>query len=70
MKKLKSISVITVLLVNTSIYAQEKDFPNLTGPYLGQKLPGLTPEPFASGIIPSARYHTTPVFTPDGTEVY
>jgi Tol biopolymer transport system component len=29
----------------------EEDFPALTGPYLGQKPPGLTPEIFVPGII-------------------
>lgn len=61
--------IVGVLLI-PAISAQQRDSPKLTGPYLGQKPPGMTPEPFASGIIPSTRYHTTPVFTPDGTEVY
>ncbi len=39
---------------------QEKEedeifFPNLTGPYLGKKPPGKTPEVFASGIISTGK---------------
>jgi Tol biopolymer transport system component len=34
-----------------NINAQQDNFPKLTGPYLGQKPPGMTPEIFASGII-------------------
>src|SRR4030043_1843338 len=70
--KMNKITLIScfLLVVVSCIHAQQTEFPRLTGPYLGQKPPGMTPEPFASGIIPSTRYHTTPVFTPDGTEVY
>jgi len=31
--------------------SQHGDFPKLVGPYLGQKLPGMTPEIFAPGIV-------------------
>jgi hypothetical protein len=45
--------------------------PRLTGPYLGQKLPGETAEIFAPGIV-STRYfeHSSPVFTPDLKGIY
>ncbi len=47
----KRIYIIFILLVKVaSIIAQQKDFPKLTGPYLGQKPPGITPELFAPGI--------------------
>jgi Tol biopolymer transport system component len=45
------------------------DFPELTGPYLGEKLPGSVPERFAPGII-DGEMHTATVFSPDGQEVY
>jgi hypothetical protein len=32
------------------------DFPSLTGPYLGQTAPGLTPELFAPGIVSVDKY--------------
>jgi len=46
-------------------------FPNLRGPYLGQKPPGPTPEVFAPGVV-SARYglHSNIVFSPDGAEAF
>jgi len=44
-------------------------FPDLRGPYMGQKPPGQAPEVFAPGIV-AARYglHSNIVFSPDGTE--
>jgi hypothetical protein len=41
----------------------------LSGPYLGQRLPGPVPERFAYGVI-QGELHTSPVFTPDGSRVY
>lgn len=41
----------------------------LTGPYLGQRLPGTVPEVFAPAIV-RGELHTTPVFTPDGRQAY
>ena len=49
---------------------QTGDFPNLTGPYLGQKPPGMTPEIFAPGIISTEFHeHSFPSFSPDGNHV-
>lgn len=51
--------------------AQEDPFPSLTGPYLGQKPPGLTPEVFAPGIITTNLHDDgSPIFSPDGREVH
>lgn len=46
-------------------------FPALAGPYLGQKEPGASPEPFAVGIV-NGRFglHCAPAFSPDGCEAY
>ena len=41
----------------------------LKGDYLGQQLPGPSPEPFAPDIV-EGELHTPPVFTPDGAEAY
>ena len=46
------------------------ELPVLSGPYLGQKPPGLTPEPFAPGIVTTEHYELTGVFTPDMKEFY
>jgi len=38
------------ILIVTNLLSQQTDFPKLTGPYLGQKPPGMTPEIFAPGL--------------------
>jgi len=48
----------------------QKEFPVLTGPYLGQPRPGIAGKAFAPEIIPVSGLHTPPVFTPDGREAY
>lgn len=56
-----------------SSQAQKDDFPVLTGSYLGQKPPEMTPEIFAPEILqanPSWFWHGSPVFSPDGNEMY
>ena len=69
MKKL--ICIISVILViTTSIIAQQNDFPTLTGPYLGQKPPGMIPEIFAPGIISTVSHEFSCCFSPDGNEFY
>jgi hypothetical protein len=40
-----------ILMAAINMKAQKTDFPKLTGPYLGQKPPGTTPEIFAPGLI-------------------
>lgn len=51
--------------------ARQRDFPTLTGPYLGQTPPGTTPTVFAPGIISTEHHeHSAPTFSPDGHEVY
>ncbi len=39
--------------------------PMLKGPYLGQKPPGMTPEPFAPGIVTTERWEYCLTFMPD-----
>jgi hypothetical protein len=48
----------------------EKDFPDLKGPYLGQKPPGMTPEVFAPGILSTGMNEASLVFSPDGNSMY
>jgi len=68
----KRICIISLMLLTAiSITAHEKDFPKLTGPYLGQTPPGLTPEIFAPGIVSTDFYHhCSPSISPDGKEIY
>ena len=75
--KPKSIIAAIVLIISTmGCTAQnekkEADFPELKGPYLGQKPPGMTPEIFAPGVISRDDYfeHSAAVFSPDLSEVY
>lgn len=42
----------------------------LTGPYLGQALPGETPVLFAPGIVSTGMYTRDIAITPDGDEIY
>jgi len=53
------------------VFSQVSNFPDLTGPYLGQKPPGLEPEIFAPGIISTELIeHGTVTFSPNGNEVF
>ena len=45
------IGIFIFILLGRTTHSQQKDFPVLTGPYLGQKPPGMKPEIFAPGII-------------------
>jgi len=53
-----------------SSHLNQNDFPKLSGPYLGQKTPGLTPEIFAPGIISTEKYEINSIFSNDGKEFY
>jgi ankyrin repeat protein len=44
-------------------------FPDLSGPYLGQKEPGPEPRIFAPGIVSTEEHETNVTFTPDGREI-
>jgi len=46
------------------------NWPDVAGPYLGQKPPGMTAEIFAPGIISTDRSETNSVFAPDRDEFY
>src|SRR4030042_510639 len=66
------INIFYLLVISaTVIFSQQNDFPKLTGPYLGQTPPGMTPELFAPGIVSTGKHeHGSPVFTPDLKEMY
>ena len=48
----------------------QKNIPELKGPYLGQKTPGMIPEIFAPGIVSTDNDEILPVFSPDGDELF
>jgi len=55
---------------NKSERETEIDFSTLSGPYLGQKPPGLTPEIFAPSIISTEKNELNAVFSKKGDEFY
>ncbi|OFX86019.1 MAG: hypothetical protein A2W99_16565 [Bacteroidetes bacterium GWF2_33_16] len=61
-----------LFLISNVVIAQQpnSEFPKLTGPYLGQKPPGMTPELFAPGIISTNNTEWTTAFSPDGLELF
>ncbi len=58
-----------ILSISIPCYSQDKTS-ELNSPYLGQKPPGLIPEPFAPGIVTTEYYEYSGVFTPDIKEFY
>lgn len=48
----------------------QDELPRLTGPYLGQKPPGLIPELFAPGIVSTDALEIEGVFSPNMDEFY
>ena len=67
----KSTLIIGCLLVAAiSINAQEAEFPELAGPYLGQTAPVNEPILFAPGIVSNGRNHSSVAISPDGKELY
>lgn len=72
MKKLINLIFLLLILCKITVAQQATtEFPKLTGPYLGQKPPGMEPELFAPGIVSTGNHeHSSPVFTPDLKEMY
>jgi hypothetical protein len=64
------IQAIVLLSAAAASQAQHTDFPNRTGPYLGQKPPGLTPEIFAPGMISMGYFERSVVFSPTQDELF
>jgi hypothetical protein len=60
----------TLLLAAGTVFPQAADFPKLTGPYLGQRPPGMEPEIFAPGIVCTGIMERDTVVSPDGKEIY
>ena len=69
MKSMFFVCLLYLLTVITS-NAQETGFPTLTGPYLGQKPPGMTPKIFAPGIISTGMSESAIAVSPDGKEIF
>jgi len=61
--------LLTFCAVSSGSHAQD-EFPVLEGPYLGQKPPGLTAEPFAPGIVNTEEWGDAGGFSLDMNEFY
>jgi len=59
-----------LLQLRRLVIAEAGRFPELSGPYLGQKPPGPTPEIFAPGIISTGRFERDVAMSPGGDEMY
>ena len=57
-------------LLVLSSFSRTGEFPVLKGPYLGQQVPGMTPQIFAPGIVSTSGHEYAPTFTPDGNDLY
>jgi len=64
------ITICFLVIVAIIVSAQLSSFPKLTGPYLGQKPPGMTPEIFAPGIISYGFHELRIAFSPEGDEAF
>lgn len=73
---MKAIKIIIAVFLALFIFAMpvlaqentndKSEFPFLTGPYLGQKPPGMTPEIFSPGIISTVEDEGCSVFSSNG----
>jgi hypothetical protein len=70
MKKIAFLTVCLIFAVTFVVNAQGSDFPKLSGSYLGQKPPGMTPEVFAPGFVSTKFGELNSIFSPDGKEFY
>jgi hypothetical protein len=70
--KKTTLLVAAVMWTALLLAAREKPaaFPVLQGPYLGQALPGMTPEIFAPGIVSTELNTRDMAISPDGKEIY
>lgn len=75
MKNKTGLLLIILGIIANYGFAQEYkesdfNFPDLEGPYMGQKPPGLVAEPFAPGIISKGGWEIEGVFAPGMKEFY
>ena len=70
MKGLTFILIAACLVFQGTDAARHTEVPELSGPYLGQKPPGLTPEIFAPGLISMGYFERSVVFSPGLDELF
>ena len=49
---------------------ETNQFPDLSGPFLGQSLPDSVPELFAPGVVSTGMFTRDMAISPDGKEIY
>jgi hypothetical protein len=69
LRSLPAFLVAAALLLPHAGAAPRPEFPKLTGPYLGQKPPGRTPELFAPGIVSTRADEYGLEVSADGNEI-
>ena len=67
---LSIIGIVTIISCSNGENKLLSNFSKLSGPFLGQILPGGNPEIFAPGLISTAMYTRDITMTPDGNEIY
>jgi hypothetical protein len=69
---MKRLLLILCLMVSSLVnsFSDDKDITKLSGPYLGQKPPGKTPELFAPGIVSGGSHDLNITISPDLNEIY
>ncbi len=65
-----SISLLLAVLIMSERSNAQDGLSALEGPYVGQKPPGLTPEPFAPGIVTTKGFDDGGVFSTDMDEFH
>lgn len=70
--KRTALIICSLVLFITSLFSQQRDFSELTGPYFGQKPPGKNSERFADNLLSSlySFHRSIIIFSPDGKEAY
>lgn len=69
----KTLLFLSLLTIFSSVFSQNNTEPisfELKGAYMGQKLPGLSPELFAPNIISNGLANRDVAISPDGKEMY
>ncbi|MGJ8662783.1 MAG: TolB family protein [Marinicella sp.] len=69
--RIKTTVLSLLLIISFNCYGEvQRSFPELKGPLMGQKPPGMVAEPFAPGIISKSGWDIEGVFAPGMQEFY
>jgi len=63
--------IVLAVFAGTPVFSSPSEFPGLTGPYFGQKPPGMVPEIFAPGLVSLQPYfECCRAISPDAKEFF